>query len=77
MIHKFVNIFDIFNKIIKDYANLYDLKFEMKLNNKNEFFETFYARFNAIITSLKFIEIFKIFNLTHLISTRLQYKIIK
>ena len=43
----------------------------MKLNNKNEFFKTFYIRFNAIVILLKFIEIFKIFNLTRLILTRL------
>ena len=71
MIYEFKNMFNIFNKIIKNYINFYDSKFEIKLNNKNEFFKTFYARFNAIIISLRFIEILKIFNLTRLISTRL------
>ena len=77
MIHEFENIFNIFNKIIKDYINFHDFKFEIKSNNKNEFFKIFYIRFNVIVALLKFIEIFKIFNLTRLISTRLQYKIIK
>ena len=77
IIHEFKNIFDIFDKIIKNHINYYNLKFEMKLINKNKFFKTFYTRFNTIIVLLKFIEIFKIFNLTRLISTRFQYKIIK
>ena len=77
IIHEFKSIFNIFNKIIKGYADLYNLKFEMKSNNKNESFKIFYTRFNAIIISLKFIEIFKIFNLTRLISIRFQYKIMK
>ena len=77
MIHEFKNIFNIFNKIIKNYVNFHDLKFEMKSNNKNEFFKIFYAHFNAIIILLKFIEILKIFNFIRLISTRFQYKIIK
>ena len=70
IIHEFKSIFDIFNKIIKSYINFYNFKFEMKLNNKNEFFKIFYIRFNAIVIILKFIETFKIFNLIRLISTR-------
>ena len=71
MIYEFKNMFNIFNKIIKDYVDLYDFKFEMKLNDKNEFFKTFYVHFNTIIALLKFIEIFKIFNFIRLILTRL------
>ena len=77
MIHEFENIFNIFNKIIKSHIDLYNFKFEMRLIDKNEFFKTFYVHFNAIIISLKFIKTFKIFNLTRLISIRLQYKIMK
>ena len=77
MIHEFKSIFNIFNKVIKGYIDLYNPKFEIRLNNKNEFFEIFYTRFNAVVVSLRFIEIFKIFNLTRLILIRFQYKIMK
>ena len=71
IIYELDDIFNIFDKIIKTYINLYNFKFEMKLIDKNKFFETFYARFNAINILLKFIENFKIFNLTRLILIRL------
>ena len=77
MIQKFNNIFNIFDKIIKFHAELHNFKFDIKLINKNEFFKTFYIHFNAIVISLQFIEIFKIFNFQRLFLTRFQYKISK
>ena len=77
MIQEFNNIFNIFDTVIKSHAELYDFKFDIRLINKNEFFKKFYARFNAIVTLLQFIEIFKIFNFTRLLFTRLQYKVLK
>ena len=70
IIYKSNNIFNIFDKIIKIYINFYNSKFEIRLINKNKLFKLFYIRFNAIITLLYFIEIFKILNFIYLILTR-------
>ena len=68
-------IFEIYDKIIKLNAELYDLNFVIKNKNKKKIFEIFYTRFNATIASLNYLNILKIFNLKRLISTRLRYRI--
>ena len=75
MIMKLHFIFEIYNKVIKSDTELYDFNFVMKDKDKKKIFEIFYARFNATIISLNYLNILKIFNLKRLISIRLRYRI--
>ena len=75
MIKKLKNIFEIYDKFVKSNVDLYDSNFDMNVKNKKKFFEIFYARFNAAIAFLNYINILKIFNLKRLINTRLRYRI--
>ena len=68
-------IFETYDKIIKSNVKFYDLNFVMRDKNKKKTFETFYARFNAAITFLNYLNILKIFNLKRLVNTRLRYHI--
>ena len=70
-------MFETYDKISESNAQLNDSKFEMGMIDKKKSFETFYARFSAIITPLKFSDVIKISNLTRLISNRLKHKLTK
>ena len=75
IIKKLKNVFKIYDKLIKLNIELYNSNFDMNVKNKKKFFEIFYARFNAIIAFLNYINILKMFNLKRLINTRLKYRI--
>ena len=75
MIKKLKNMFKIYDKLVKSNIEFYDSNFDMNIKNKKKFFEIFYARFNAIIASLNYTNILKMFNLKRLINTRLKYRI--
>ena len=77
MIIELDNIFETYDKISKSNIQLNDLKFGMSIIDKKKSFETFYTRFSAVITSLKFFDVIKISNLTRLIFNRLKYKLIE
>ena len=61
-------IFKIYNKVIKLDIKFYNLNFIMSVKDKKKFFEIFYICFNAIIISLNYLNILKIFNLKQLIN---------
>ena len=75
MIVKLHFMFEIYDKIIKLDAKLYDLSFVIKNKDKKKIFEIFYTHFNAAIASLNYLNILKIFNLKRLINIRLRYRI--
>ena len=77
MITELDNMFETYDKISESNAQLNDFKFEINIIDKKKSFETFYARFSAIITSLKFFDVIKISNLIRLIFNRLKYKLTK
>ena len=75
IIKKLKSIFKIYDKFIKSNVELYNSNFDMNIKNKKKFFEIFYARFNAIIVFLNYINILRMFNLKRLINIRLKYRI--
>ena len=75
MITELDNMFETYDKISESNVQLNDLKFGMGMVDKKKSFETFYARFSAVITSLKFFDVIKISNLTRLIFNRLKHKL--
>ena len=75
IIKKLKDVFKIYDKLVKLDIELYNSNFDMNVKNKKKFFEIFYARFNAIIAFLNYINILKMFNLKRLINTRLKYRI--
>ena len=75
MIKKLKNMFKIYDKLIKLNVKFHNSNFDISVKNKKRFFEIFYARFNAIIAFLNYINTLKIFNLKRLINTRLKYRI--
>ena len=75
MVLKLNVIFETYDKIVKSNAEFHDFNFVINVKDKKKSFETFYARFNAIIVSLNYTNILKIFNLKRLINTRLRYRI--
>ena len=75
MIKKLKDMFKIYDKLVKSDVELYDSNFDMNVKDKKKFFEIFYVRFNAIIASLNYTNILKMFNLKRLINIRLRYRI--
>ena len=75
IIKKLKNIFEIYDKLVKLNIEFHDLNFDMSVKDKKKSFEIFYARFNAIIVLLNYINILKMFNLKRLINIRLKYQI--
>ena len=75
IIKKLKNMFKIYDKFIKLNVELYNSNFDINVKNKKKSFEIFYVRFNAIIVSLNYTNILKMFNLKELINTRLRYRI--
>ena len=75
IIKKLKNMFEIYDKFIKSNVEFHDSNFDMGVKDKKKSFEIFYARFNAIIAFLNYINILKMFNLKRLINTRLRYRI--
>ena len=75
IIKKLKNMFEIYNKLVKSNIEFHNSNFDMSVKDKKKFFEIFYARFNAVIASLNYINILKMFNLKRLINTRLRYRI--
>ena len=75
MIIELDNMFEIYDKISESNTQLNDFKFEMNMIDKKKSFETFYARFSAVIISLKFFDVIKISNLIRLIFNRLKHKL--
>ena len=75
MIKKLKNIFKIYDKLVKSDVEFHDSNFDINVKDKKKSFEIFYARFNAIIAFLNYINILKMFNLKRLINTRLKYRI--
>ena len=61
-------MFEIYNKLIKSNVEFHNSNFNINVKNKKKSFEIFYARFNAIIVFLNYINILKIFNLKRLIN---------
>ena len=66
-----------YNKIIKSNIKIFNSKFNIRVIDKKKSFKDFYAQFSIAIAPLKFINIYKIFNLKRLISIRLKYQILK
>ena len=75
IVKKLKDMFKIYDKFVKLNIELYNSNFDMNIKNKKKSFETFYARFSAIIALLNYTNILKMFNLKRLINTRLRYQI--
>ena len=68
-------MFGTYDKVAKSDVELYDPNFGMRVKEKKETFEAFYARFSAAIALLNYSDTLKISNLKRLINTRLRYRI--
>ena len=73
MILELYNIFDNYNKLVKNNALLYNPTFTIK---KKKIFNEFYTRFLVIITLLSYSESYKIAILRRLITLKLRLRII-
>ena len=72
MILELYNIFNNYNKLIKNNALLYNPAFTIK---KKKIFNKFYTRFSAIITLLNYSESYKIAILRRFITLKLRLRI--
>ena len=75
IIKKLNNIFKIYNKFNKSNVEFYNSNFDINVKDKKKFLKIFYARFNAAIAFLNYLNILKMCNLKRLINIRLKYRI--
>ena len=76
MIAELYEMFDNYDKLEKYNAILYNLLFNIEIKNRDKIFDEFYARFSAIIASLRYSETYKLLVLRRLITYKLRIRVI-